>query len=105
MARRKEKLRERKSSNKLISAVIIVLLIAICFALGGKSKAIKAQNADDAQQISQLKQELESEQSRTDELDEYSKYVNTKQFVIDMARDKMGLVFPDEIIFKPETDK
>ena len=39
-------------------------------------------------------------QKRTDELNEYKKYIQTKKYVEDVAKDKFGLVYPDEIIFR-----
>ena len=38
--------------------------------------------------------------SRTEELNEYKKYVQTKKFAEEIAKDKFGLIYPDEIIFK-----
>ena len=44
--------------------------------------------------------QLDDEQKRTDELNEYKKYIQTKKYVEDVAKDKFGLVYPDEIIFR-----
>ena len=38
--------------------------------------------------------------NRIDELNEYNKYIQTKKFVEEVAKDKFGLVYPDEIIFR-----
>lgn len=92
----------KKTSNRMISAVICLLVIAICVVFYSRSREIKAQNQDKHEQVEQLRQELEAEEKRAQELEEYSKYVNTKQFVEDMAREKLGLIYPGELIFKSE---
>ena len=51
-------------------------------------------------EITELQAQLDDEQKRTDELNEYKKYIQTKKFVEDVAKDKFGLVYPDEIIFR-----
>lgn len=91
-----------KTSNILVSGVICVLVLAICVVVYIRSNEIKAQNELKAQEISRIEQELEQEQLRAEELEEYSKFVNTKQFVEKMAREKFGLIYPGELIFKAE---
>lgn len=100
--RRAHQKRGKKASNKLISFVIVTVVIFLGVLCGSKGKEIQAQNTTAEDQIQALQEQIESEEARTDELEEYSKYVNTKQFVEDMARAKLGLIYPDEIIFKAE---
>ena len=45
---------------------------------------------------------MEEQQQRTKDLEEYKKYIQTKKFVEDMAKDKFGLIYPDELVFRPE---
>ena len=90
-----------KKSNIFITAMIIIAVVAIAFILKYRSKAIKSQNNRDQDTIEQLKQDIENEKDRAEELEQYSKYVKTKQFVELMARNKLGLVYPNEIILKP----
>ncbi|MGN0370122.1 MAG: septum formation initiator family protein [Butyrivibrio sp.] len=92
----------RKSSNMLVGFAIVVVVIALAVIFNVRGRTIKAQNKADSDRIEELQREIESEQARAEELEEYSKYTNTKQFVEDMARKKLGLIYPDELIFKPE---
>lgn len=101
--RRKKRIRNRKSSNKLISFVIVLVVMILSVFLGMKGNEIKAQNTDARKQIEELKDQLSDAKQKSKDLDEYSKYVNTKQFVEDIARSKLGLIYPNEIIFKPES--
>lgn len=45
-------------------------------------------------------QEIEAEQARTKEIEEYEKYTQTKKYVEEIAKSKLGLVYEGEIIFK-----
>ena len=40
-----------------------------------------------------------------EDLKEFKKYVKTDEYVEEIARDKLGLVYKDEIIFEPEDSK
>ena len=40
------------------------------------------------------------EQARTEEIKEYEKYTQTKKYVEEIAKNKLGLVYEGEIIFK-----
>ena len=42
-----------------------------------------------------------AEQERSDFLTERRAYMQTTRYIEEMAREKLGLVYPDEIIFRP----
>ena len=44
---------------------------------------------------------MEAEEERARELEEYKIYVKTKQYAEEVAKEKLGLVNPDEILLKP----
>lgn len=48
------------------------------------------------------KTELQSAKERQEELKEEAAYRQTKQYIEDLAREKLGLVKPDEIIIREE---
>ena len=45
--------------------------------------------------------EIEKEKERSSEVEEYQEYVQSDEYVKDVAREKLGLVGPDEIVFEP----
>lgn len=98
MARRKRK----KQSNKLISTAIVCIVIALCFVVHQKSESLQKENDLYQAQLETLQEQLDAENSRTEDLDEYSKYVKTKQFIEEVARDKLGLIYKDEKVFKAD---
>ena len=48
-----------------------------------------------------LQRLYDQEVSRAEELKEYEVYVQTKQYIEEVAKQKLGLVKPDEILLKP----
>ena len=52
-------------------------------------------------QKQELQQKIDSETARTDEIKKLEEYKNTTEYVEGIAKDKLGLVYKDEIIFKP----
>lgn len=43
---------------------------------------------------------LPAENARTESITEFGKEVQTKGYIEDVAREKLGLVYEDEILFK-----
>lgn len=89
---------QHKRSILSVSGVIIVLAITLSVAsisLNAKNEEYKAQEAE-------LKKQLEAEKARSEEIDELEEYVGTDEYVEDVAKDKLGLVYPNEILFEAE---
>lgn len=98
---RKRKKSRRKDNLKGmmgICAVVAVLLIS----LSVQSSSIKQKNAGYAKQEEQLKKQIAAEEERTKEIQDMEEYMQTDEYVAEVARDKLGLVYDDETIFKPE---
>jgi cell division protein DivIC len=55
--------------------------------------------------MEELKEEITEERDRAKELQEMKAYVQTKKYVEEVAREKLGLVYKDEIIFESENSK
>lgn len=81
-----------------ISAVVLVLLVS----LSVQSNTLKQKNAGYAKQQEQLEQQIDAQEKRTKEIQELEEYMQTDEYVAEVARDKLGLVYGDEILFKPE---
>ena len=51
-------------------------------------------------QIAGLNAQIEAENTRTEQIAEYRKYTQTKAYVEEVAKDKLGLVYEGEILFQ-----
>ena len=105
MARAKKKTRRARKqaiqhllSMALVSCVIVVLAVTLSVAsisLHKKNQKYKAQQAE-------LEKQLQNEEMRAEEIEELDDYVGTKDYIEDVAKDKLGLVYPNEILFEAE---
>lgn len=101
MGRRRLKVKKGKQSRlgmALVSFVVIMLLAVIIV----KSVQLNDKRAEYDAKEAQLQEQIAEEEKRTQELVEYEKYTKTAKYVEEVAKDKLGLVYEDEIIFESE---
>lgn len=94
--RQKKRVQRHKRSVLAISSVILLLLVMVSIngiTLRAKEKSYVAQETE-------LKKQIKEEKNRASRIDELEDYVGTDEYVEDVAREKLGLVHEDEIIFK-----
>ena len=85
-------------------AIIGITLVVVCLAIVISTKGQGLAKSDRGYEMreEQLQAQLDKEQERAQELEEYRVYVKTKQFAEEVAKEKLGLVNPDEILLKPQ---
>lgn len=90
-----------KWTNRM--AIIGITLVVISLAAVINIKGSQLRKADLEYQVREenLEKLLADEEERTGELEEYKIYVKTKQYAEEVAKEKLGLVNPDEILLKP----
>ena len=101
MARRRVAFRKKRQNRLgmiLVTLVVIMLFVVILV----KSIDLKEKKAAYDEKEIALEQQIEDEKTRTDELIEYEKYTKTAKYVEEIAKEKLGLVYEDEIIFESE---
>ena len=104
MARRKKRTSRRKRISRFTVFGIIVLSVVICGTMAYKYSVLKTQEKEYSRQLAGLKKEKKEADKRAEELKEYEEYVKTDEYVEEVAREKLGLVYKDEIIFEPDND-
>lgn len=100
MARRVayRKKRQNKFGMFLVTSVIVMMLVVVSV----KSVELKQKLSTYEAKENVLKEQIAEEEKRTEEIEEYEKYTQTKKYIEEVAKDKLGLVHDDEIIFKDE---
>lgn len=48
-----------------------------------------------------LEKKIEEAQLEREKMEAQEKYMQTKQYVEDVAKEKLGMVYPDEIVIRP----
>ena len=59
-------------------------------------------NAAYVEELAQLQNKIDAEEARTQDIADLEAYMQTDEYAEQVAKDKLGLVYEDEIIFKPE---
>ena len=101
MARRRVAYRKQNQNKFAMVLVTLVLLMLIVVVNIRKSELKEKQAAYIARQ-EELQRKIEDEEARAEEIEEYEKYAQTQKYIEDMAKEKLGLVYEDEIVFKTE---
>lgn len=101
MARRKVAYRKRhqnRFSMFLVSLVVLMMMIVVAV------KSVELQQKIDAKasEAARLEAQIEAEKQRAEEIEEFGKEVQTKGYIEELAREKLGLVYEGEILFKEE---
>ncbi len=88
--------RRKRLGYRVILWTILCLLVTGFYA----KHRLQLKNDTYRQQEEQLLAEIEEEEQRTKDIEELGKYVQTKKYVEEVAKERLGLVYPDEILFK-----
>ena len=91
----------RPSPYKRSVLMILSVLCLLSGVLGVNAVKLHAKNTVYKQQEAELKTQIKSEQARAEEIKEYEQYVQTDDYMKEIAEDKLNLVDPNEIVFKP----
>lgn len=94
--RRKNRLQRHKASVLGISAVILLLVAVVSVS----SMSLHAKNQAYIAQEAELEEKIQAEEERAEEIAELEEYVGTDEYVEQTAREKLGLIHDNEIIFK-----
>ncbi|MDD3362485.1 MAG: septum formation initiator family protein [Hespellia sp.] len=94
---KKTQLRRHKRSIFLVSTVVLLLTVVV-FA---KSVTLQAQNKEYTKRTAELQSQIDEEKQRTEEISALKEYITSDEYVKEIAEDRLGLVNPNEIIFRP----
>ncbi len=88
---------QSKTASFMICMVVVVVL-AVC--------AVKVSNlCDKSKELAEteyaLEVKIQNAYLEKQDLIAQEQYMQTKQYIEDVAKDKLGLVYPDEIVIKP----
>ncbi len=95
----KAKKQRRSSMISMIICGLIVAVVLVFFVVGRQN--LQAKNKEQLDKMAQLQQQIDDQLDRQKQLEEYAKYVQTKKYIEDIAKSKLGLIYPNEFIFKP----
>lgn len=92
----RKRVQQHKRSMLGISAVIMLLVMVVSVS----SISLQARNKEYIAQEKELEASIREEKDRAEEISELEDYVGTDEYIEQTAKDKLGLVHENEIIFK-----
>ena len=103
MARGKRRVAyRRRHQNRfslfLVSLVVLMIMVVVAV----RSVELQRKIAGYDTQIASLSAQIDAETGRAEEIEEYRKYTQTKAYVEEVAKDKLGLVYEGEILFQED---
>ncbi len=90
-----------KWGNRMALLGITMVVLSLAVVVNIKGSSLKAVNQEYQIRLDSLNAIKEEESKRAEELEEERKYVQTKEYIKEVAKEKLGLVDPDEILLKP----
>ncbi len=90
----------KKQSGGVSFFMCVAVLIVLCVCVAHVS-SLCDKSRELAETEYALEQKLENAYLEKQDLIAQEKYMQTKQYIEDVAKEKLGLVYPDEIVIKP----
>lgn len=101
MAKRRIAYRKRHQNRfSMFLVTLVVLMVMTVVAV----RSVELQQKIDTKQaeLAETEAQIAEEKERTLEIEEFAKEVQTKGYIENIAREKLGLVYEGEILFKQD---
>lgn len=97
-------MKKRKKSKKNINPVsfLIFVLVMLIGVVSFQVYELYEKNSELNEEALKIEMQINKEKSNQKSLLEYKEYVNTKEYIEKLARDKFGLIKPGEVLFITE---
>ena len=95
---RSRRSRDQRKHLRAMGILLIVMAVFCVTAIG--SLQLKQKNQTYQNREAALEKQIADETERSKEIEDLETYTKTKKYVEDVAKEKLGLVYEDEILFK-----
>lgn len=97
----KTRSRRIRDQRKHLGTIIISLIVMALFGVSAVgSLQLRQKNQAYQEREAALEKQIADETERSKEIEDLETYTKTKKYVEDVAKEKLGLVYEDEILFK-----
>ncbi len=83
-----------------IAAIVAVMIVGLLV----QSNSLRIKNEQYEEQKAELEQQIQDEEVRAEEIQVLGEYVNSDEYIEKLAREKLGLVYKDEVVYRPSSD-
>ena len=102
MSRVNKRQKADRTGSRLALVAVTVVVVSLAVALNVKTKDDNVRNEQLITREQALDRQLKDQEDRAADLKEERVYVQTKQYIEEVAKEKLGLVYEDEILLKPQ---
>jgi len=95
----------RRKKNRTGLGIIAVVVLIFCAIVSYSRIGLQDRYKEAQITLDRLNEKIALQEERELEISNLRAYVQTKQYIEDIARDKLGLVYKDEIIFEAEDEE
>lgn len=99
---RNKRRRKERLGNRLALIGITGVILSMAVVVSIKGATLQDKDLEYMIKEENLEAQKAKENTRAKELEERRIYVQTKQYIEEVAKEKLGLVNPDEVILKPK---
>ncbi len=92
----------RKYKNRTGVGVIAFVVLILCGIVAYRRIGLEKESYEKNLTINRLEAAYQEQVERKQEIDDFRLYSQTPQCIEDIAREKLGLVYEDEIIFEAQ---
>lgn len=98
----KQRRRKKTAAKENRRGMIWILCVVLCLGtvLTVQCRRLSKKNDAYAQEVADLEEQITEEEGRSRKIEAYRSYVKSDAYVEKTAREKFGLVYPDEVIFR-----
>ena len=97
---KKQKNKRKIANNYIGMAAISGVALILLGSLAVESVNMRGQVAVYDARAAELEEKIENEKERTKEIDAQKEYMETDEYAAEVARDRLGLVKDNEIVFE-----
>lgn len=100
-----KKARQKKNLNSSVAMTGLLLMVGIVAGtIFTNERSMRAQEQAYIQKEESLNRDIAQEEARTATLKEKKKYVTTDKYIKEVAKEKLGLLSPNEILLKEKNN-
>ena len=103
MARTRRKVAyRRRNQNRFSMFLVSLVVVLIMIVVAVKSVDLQQKIDEKTKEEQLLDEQIAAEEQRAQDIESFGKEVQTKGYIEDVARDKLGLIYEGEIMFKED---
>ena len=101
MAKSSTKKSVRYRQSPVITFLVVAAVIFICVTSIVRATSLHTKSKQLAETEKTMELKVEEAKQEQENLDAQEKYMQTNEYIEDVAKDKLGLVKPDELVIRP----